>query len=89
MGRHFPVKEILESLEKLGNITQNTGKFWGGILEISDKYYLLFLVIFKWTVYFLLKWIKFSVEKKQNLKKVLEESGKSGNHDTERGNSNS
>ena len=34
MGRHFPVKEILESLEKLGKITQkpeilgeNSGNF--------------------------------------------------------------
>ena len=38
------------------------------ILEISDKYYFLFLVIFK-CVYYLLKWIKFLVDKKKTLKK--------------------
>ena len=46
---------ILNRLEKSGKITQNTGK-----QGISDKYYII-LVIFKWTVYYSLKWIKFSV----------------------------
>ena len=52
--------------EKLGKITQNTGK-----LEISDKCYLLYLVIFKWTVYYLLKWMKFSVKKTKNIGKCI------------------
>ena len=38
---------------------------------MSDKCYLLFLVIFKSTVYYLLKWIKFLV-KKASIKKLLE-----------------
>ena len=53
MGRHFPVSPgILNRLEKSGKITQNTGKF----RELN-------LVVFKCTVYHLLKWIKFSVKK--------------------------
>ena len=48
---------ILNRLEKSG---KNHTKHWKtqGIL---NKYYLIFLMIFKWTVYYLLKWIKFSV----------------------------
>ena len=56
MGRHFPVREsqgILNRLEKSGKITQNTGK-------LSEKCYELFFLIFKLTVYYLLKWRKFS-----------------------------
>ena len=66
MGRHFLVWEKSGNFEqtekvseKSGKITQNTGK----LKRISEKFYLLFLVIFKWTVYYLLKWIKFSVKK--------------------------
>ena len=44
--------------------------------EILEKYYLLFLVIFKWTVYYLLKWVKFSVWKNKTLKNYW----KSENH---------
>ena len=47
MGRHYPVRE-------------NLTKYWKS-QGISDKCYLLFLVIFKLTVYYLLKWIKFLV----------------------------
>ena len=59
---------ILNRLEKSGK----THKYWK--TEINwDKYYLIFLVIFKWNVHYLLKWIKFSVKKKQqNIKKILE-----------------
>ena len=41
---------------------ENHAKYWK-TLEISYKCYLLFLVLFKWTVYYLLKCFKFSVEK--------------------------
>ena len=54
----------LENLEKWEGIFQS-GKSQG----IWDKYYLIFLVIFKWTVYYLLKWIKLSVKKNKTLKK--------------------
>ena len=70
IGRHFPVREsqgILIRLEKSGKITQNTGKF----REFQTNTICYFLVIFKLTVYYLLKWIKFSV-KKTKLKKILE-----------------
>ena len=46
-----------EQTGKSRKITQNTGKNE----TISDKYYLIFLVIFKLTVYYLLKKINFSV----------------------------
>ena len=58
MGRNFPVRKKsgnLNRLEKSGKIAQNTGK-----QGISDKCYII-LVIFKRTVYCLLKQIKFSV----------------------------
>ena len=55
---------ILNRLEK----SENHTKYWK--TEINwDKYYLIFLVIFKWTVHFLVKWIKFSVKKNKTLKK--------------------
>ena len=55
MGRHFQSGKspgIFNRLEKSGKIQ-----------GIWDKYYLIFLVIFKWTAYYLLKWINFSVKK--------------------------
>ena len=70
MGRHFPVREKSGNFEqtgKSGKITQNTGK-----LREFEINIMIFLVIFKLTVYYLPKWIKFSVKKKQNIKKVLE-----------------
>ena len=54
---------ILNRLEKSGKITQNTGKLREFQINIIWYFYKLFLVIFKWTVYCLLKWIKFSVKK--------------------------
>ena len=42
---------ILNRLEKSGKITQNTGE----MRKISDKYYLIFLMIFILTVYYLVK----------------------------------
>ena len=57
-------QRILNRLEKLEKITQNTGKvmqFWANVI-----YY--FLPIFKRIVYYLLKWIKFSVFKKKQTK---------------------
>ena len=59
---------IFNRLEKVRENHIKYWKTWG----IWDKYYLIFLVIFKWTVYYLPKWIKFSVKKKQNIKKILE-----------------
>ena len=70
MGRHFPVREKSGNFEqtgkvreKSGKITQNTGKVREFEINIIWYFYILFLVIFKWTVYCLLKWIKFSVKK--------------------------
>ena len=54
MGRHFKVMGFWTDWKSQG---------------ISDRCYLLFLVIFGWIMYCLLKWIKFSVKKKQNIKK--------------------
>ena len=70
MGRYFPVKEksgILNRLENSGKITQDTGK----VKEFQANVISYFLVIFKWTVYYLLKWIRFST-----LKKYWENQGK-------------
>ena len=49
---------ILNRLEKSGKITQNTRKF----REFQTNIICHILVIFKCTVYHLLKWIKFSVK---------------------------
>ena len=69
---------ILNRLKKSGKIKQNTGKF----KRISDKCYLLSLLIYKLTEYYLLKWIKLLVSKTKHLKntgkwkkKTLEKSG--------------
>ena len=63
-GKAFSSQGILNRLEKLG---KSQGKSHWKTQGIWDKYYLIFLyiilVIFKWTVYCLLKWIKFSVKK--------------------------
>ena len=62
---------ILNRLEKSGKIAKNTGKLREFEINIIWYFYILFLVIFKWTVYCFLKWIKFSV-KQTNTKKILE-----------------
>ena len=68
MGRHFPVREKSRNFEQTGKVRENHTKYWK--MEINwDKYYLIFLVIFKWTVHYLLKLIKFSVKKNKTLKK--------------------
>ena len=68
MGRHFPVREKSGNFEQTGKVRENHTKYWK--TEINwDKYYLIFLVIFKWTVHCLLKWIKFSVKKNKTFKK--------------------
>ena len=68
LGRHFPVREKSGNFEqtgkvreKSGKITQNTGKLRKFEINIIWYFYILFLVIFKWTVYCLQKCIKFSV----------------------------
>ena len=71
MGRHFPVREKSGNFEHTGKVRENCTKYWK-TRGIWDKYYLIFLVIFKWTVYYLLKWVKCLVKKKQNIKKILE-----------------
>ena len=57
-------------LDKSGKKSENHTKYWK-IQGISDKYCLLFLVIFNLAVYNLLKWLKFSVKKKTK-HKILE-----------------
>ena len=68
MGRHSPVREKSGNFEQTRKVRENHTKYWQ-IQAISEKYYLLFLVIFKWTGYYLLKWIKIKL-KKQNIKKT-------------------
>ena len=46
IGRHFPVREKSGNFEQTGKVRENPTKYWK-ILGISDKYYFLFLVIFK------------------------------------------
>ena len=73
-GKAFSSEEILNSLKKV--IEKHT-KYW----KISDKCYLIFVVIFVLTLYYLLKWITFSVLKKniekipEKMEKILEKSG--------------
>ena len=64
---HFPVREKSGNFEQTGKVRDNHTKYWK-TQRILDKCYLLFLVIFKLTVYYLLKWIKFSVKKNKTLK---------------------
>ena len=46
MGRHFPVREKSGNFEQTGKVRENHTKYWK--IEINwDKYYLIFLVIFK------------------------------------------
>ena len=85
MGRHFPVREKSGNFEQTEKVGGNHTKYWK-TQGIWDKYYLIFLVIFKWTVYYLLKWVKFSVLKKnKTFKKYWKNQWilsvrKSGNH---------
>ena len=70
MRRHFPVREKSGNFEQTGKVRENQGKSHK-ILEkhrgISEKYYVIFWGYLN-ELYYLLKWIKFSV-KKQNIKK--------------------
>ena len=66
MGRHFPVREKSGNFEQAGKVreksgktTQNTGK----LRKFQKNIICYFSMIFKWTVYYLLKCIKFSVKK--------------------------
>ena len=56
------VREFWTDWKSQGKVRENHTKYWK-TQGIWDKYYLIFLVIVKWTVYYLLKWIKFSVKK--------------------------
>ena len=55
-------KGIFQSgnFEQTGKVRENHTKYWK-TQGIWIKYYLIFLMTFKLTVYYLLKWIKFSV----------------------------
>ena len=46
MGRHFPVREKSGNFDQTGKVRENHTKYWKN-LGISDKYYLLSLVILK------------------------------------------
>ena len=67
MGIHFPVREKSGNFEQTGKVRENHIKYWK-TQGISDNFICCFSVIFKLTVYYLIKWIKFSV-KKQNTQK--------------------
>ena len=58
-GKAFSSQGILNRLENSGKITQNTGK----LREFQTNAVCYFLVLFKCTVYYLVKWIEFSVYK--------------------------
>ena len=46
MGRHFPVREKSGNFVQTGKVRENHTKYWK-TQGIRDKYYLIFLVIFK------------------------------------------
>ena len=46
MGRHFQVGEKSRNFEQTGKVQENLTKYWK-FQRISEKCYLLFLVIFK------------------------------------------
>ena len=46
MERHFPVREKSGNFEQTGKVRENHTKYWK-TQGISEKFYLLFLVIFK------------------------------------------
>ena len=48
IGRYFPVREKSGNFEQTGKVRENHTKYWKTHI-ISDKYYLLFLVIAKLT----------------------------------------
>ena len=55
-GKPGKWKGIFQSGQSEGKSHKNTGKF----REFQTNIICYFLVIFKWTVYYLLKWINFS-----------------------------
>ena len=77
---------ILNRLEMSRKIGQNTGK----VREFLTNVIYNFLLIFKWTVYDLLKWLNFVIKNKRLKKywkngKKIREVRKSGNHVYEKG----
>ena len=69
MGRYFPVREKSGNFEQTGKVRENHTKY--SKTEINwDKYYLIFLVIFKWTE--LVKMDQILSLKKKTFKKILE-----------------
>ena len=67
MGRHFPVKKKSGNFELTWKVRENHTKYWK-TPGIWDKYYLIFLVIFKWTILFAKMDQVFSL-KNQNINK--------------------
>ena len=61
------VREFWTDWKSQGKVRENHTKYWK-TQGIWDQYYLIFLVIFKWTLVYLLKWIKFSVKKTKHYK---------------------
>ena len=62
------VREFWTDWKSQGKVRENHTKYWK-IEGISEKIICYFSMIFKWTVYYLLKCIKFLVRKNKTLKK--------------------
>ena len=82
-GKAFYNQGKSGNFEQTRKVKKKHTKYWKG-QGISDKCYLSFIVMFKLTVYCNLKWIKFSVRKKnKNIKKMIQKwkknTGKAGN----------
>ena len=71
MGRHFPVREKSGNFEQTGKVREYLTKYWKNE-KISDKYYLILLVIYKLTVLFAKIDQVFSLKDKA-FKKILEQ----------------
>ena len=50
--------------EQTGKVMENHAKYWKKSGNFRRTLFIILLVIFKWTVYYMIKWIKFSVLKK-------------------------
>ena len=71
------VREFWTDWKSQGKVRENHTKYWK-TWRIWNKYYMIFLMIFKWTVYYLLKWIKFSVYKIRTLEKYWKKAKNTG-----------
>ena len=73
------VREFWTDWKRQGKVKENHTKYCKNIRELQKNVMLFFSDILKWTVYYLLKCIKFSVLKNKTLKNTgkTEKSGKS------------